>query len=569
MSDVMYPYDDTGRNPANLVTGELQVLTSVNNDPYRYLIPTFAPFYETNFKMFGKTPLGVEYELRRYVDFNFNMPFLGASRGNGAAVWAAISIIRADIQGPLRLEYQCLGGKYSADRNKVVVTIAENNYNPRRIAWDQVTSIQEFFPPSNHPMDLDYFTSYRDMIDAIDRLNTAPGPDDVLRDLIWKHILDHNDPHKTLALLGDYAKKTDVAASVKVVSDRLDATDQNVAKNTSDINDLKQSSVGDVSVLRERVDTLEQGQVVQDQKIQGNVDSILALSQSLNTEVQRLDQRITEISQSGSSIDEEFRQFKTAQTQSNAAFVQAIATNSQAIQALNSSMSQNINNINRRIDELEQQLNNTAGAINTSSNVPEEFAAKMVLVTTPHARFMIWDEDDEKYVRAPWHQPGMVVYSNHNPGNGISGYLLASAGQTYVKEEYPDLVAAMGLTQDGGVFTLVELRGEFIRVLDNGRGIDVELFSGRAMGSAQGSQNLKHTHSISATGGDISQGTVPTTGSSEGGSGADDAFVIAEAQFPGSYTFPVAVNVGLFRASESGGDEARPRNVALPAWISI
>jgi microcystin-dependent protein len=85
-------------------------------------------------------------------------------------------------------------------------------------------------------------------------------------------------------------------------------------------------------------------------------------------------------------------------------------------------------------------------------------------------------------------------------------------------------------TGDGSTtFNVPDLRGEFIRGWDHGRGVD----SGRAFGSAQSSQNLAHTHTISGGGG----GSQIEAG--DGGTGS------------------------TFSTSSSGGTEARPRSIAL------
>jgi len=86
-------------------------------------------------------------------------------------------------------------------------------------------------------------------------------------------------------------------------------------------------------------------------------------------------------------------------------------------------------------------------------------------------------------------------------------------------------------------FRVPDLRGEFRRGWDNGRGVD----PGRGIGSWQDSQNLAHDHSYSATN---------FTGS-------------ATRQSSGSDTITHGTrNTGL-----SGGSEARPRNIAYLTCI--
>jgi len=78
-----------------------------------------------------------------------------------------------------------------------------------------------------------------------------------------------------------------------------------------------------------------------------------------------------------------------------------------------------------------------------------------------------------------------------------AGWLLCD-GSAVSRTTYATLFAAIGEaygTGDGSTtFNLPDMRGEFLRGWDNGRGID----SGRALGSAQSGQNQSHAHSGSA-----------------------------------------------------------------------
>lgn len=185
---------------------------------------------------------------------------------------------------------------------------------------------------------------------------------------------------------------------------------------------------------------------------------------------------------------------------------------------------------------------------NTFTVVPATNQGPMVVVTQPHLRFMVWD--GAKYVRAPWHRPGRIFYTHHNNASE-PGALPVRADVSYAKANYPDLCEALGITGTGN-FTLLELRGEFLRVLDNGRGVDV----GRGSGSAQGFATQAHTHfrntNQSAEAGFTNRASGNEAGQTEGGRTYDTL---------GSST-------GLMAAGVSAA-ETRPRNVALPAWVTF
>ena len=131
---------------------------------------------------------------------------------------------------------------------------------------------------------------------------------------------------------------------------------------------------------------------------------------------------------------------------------------------------------------------------------------------------------------------GTVLY--YAGSTAPAGYLVAD-GSVISRSTYYNLWLALGGTaspygQTLQTFTLPDLRGEFIRGLDNGRGVD----TGRTLGSNQASQNLAHTHSYTLRSG----GYNPWW----------------------QYTNAATVSDNLTATTGvSGGNESRPRNVAL------
>lgn len=124
-----------------------------------------------------------------------------------------------------------------------------------------------------------------------------------------------------------------------------------------------------------------------------------------------------------------------------------------------------------------------------------------------------------------------------------AGWLKAD-GSEVDRTTYAALFDAIGTTFGAGngvdSFNLPDLRAEFIRGLDDGRGVD----SGRALGSAQGDMFKAHTHAHN----------LPRSEGSQGGSGFNITF--------GHYGSPYNNPTG-----STGGPETRPRNIALLACI--
>lgn len=148
--------------------------------------------------------------------------------------------------------------------------------------------------------------------------------------------------------------------------------------------------------------------------------------------------------------------------------------------------------------------------------------------------------------------PGAVFY--FAASTAPTGYLVAN-GAAISRTTYAALFAVVGTTYGAGdgttTFNLPDLRGEFIRSWDGGRGID----SGRAFASSQLDAFQGHRHSwrqYPATGG--GSGVTPLAQSSS--SNLNNA-IVADPITDGTNGTPRTAA------------ETRPRNIALLACIKF
>ena len=211
MNEYAYQLDTTGVSPENLISEEEQVLTESNYKDYAYIIPDFAPFYITNLTVVHVQQDDSERELVMGVDYYPALQFVAATRSIGRELWGGISFTNRNIQGIVKLTYQTLGGKWVGDRQYVLESLAERNYNPRIAYWDDVTNVQEIFPVINHEQEYDTIYGQAEVINAIDRLagvvsNGGFGVE------YSRHLTNFDNPHGvTLKQLGyDAATEEDM-----------------------------------------------------------------------------------------------------------------------------------------------------------------------------------------------------------------------------------------------------------------------------------------------------------------------------------------------------------------------
>lgn len=191
--------------------------------------------------------------------------------------------------------------------------------------------------------------------------------------------------------------------------------------------------------------------------------------------------------------------------------------------------------------------------------------------------------------------PGMIAtFAMPTPPSGW----LAANGSVVSRTTYANLFAAIGTTYGAGngstTFNLPDCRGMFIRGWDAGRGQD----AGRIFGTAQGSQNLSHSHvgasstSLNHThGGSTStdpghshaHGTEGLYADYGGGSfvggrnypnGAISSYRNQNTSPSGSHSHSLTVNpdgahAHTITVNADGGTEARPVNVAFLACVKF
>ena len=156
-----------------------------------------------------------------------------------------------------------------------------------------------------------------------------------------------------------------------------------------------------------------------------------------------------------------------------------------------------------------------------------------------------------------------------------TGYLECN-GAAVSRTTYAALFAFIGTSYGTGngssTFNIPDLRGEFIRGFDNGKGTD----SGRSIATAQGSQNLQHNHTATTS------TTIPdhdhnvdTLNEFTSQYGVwQTAGGMRQAHAGGTHRKPITSDASLTATSSTtvnndGGSENRPRNIAMMYIIKV
>lgn len=169
------------------------------------------------------------------------------------------------------------------------------------------------------------------------------------------------------------------------------------------------------------------------------------------------------------------------------------------------------------------------------------------------------------------------------PDDSVPDGYLKCNGALLNESTYPELFSVIGRTYGGsagnGTFRLPDLRGEFVRGWDDGRGVD----SGRTLGSFQSESFKSHSHSASSSTSGIHShlGSANSSGSHSHSfpRGTDDGVNQGvqtgtavggsiTSSSNGGHSHSLSINSSgshshTITVDASGGSETRPRNVAL------
>ena len=152
----------------------------------------------------------------------------------------------------------------------------------------------------------------------------------------------------------------------------------------------------------------------------------------------------------------------------------------------------------------------------------------------------------------------------------LPGIYIDADGSILNKNEFPEAFEVFGYNFGGfgDNFRIIDLRGEFIRILDKGRGVD----PARLLGSFQDQQILRHKHN----------GITSVNGNHQhymgglwypGGGGTNGGYIELQQRAGSGLTEAASEAAGdhshVLIIDETGGLENRSRNIALRAIIRV
>ena len=169
-----YPLDTTGTASSNLLIGESHSALESTFKNLNYIIPACAPFYGSSLVVQRVSLTTGTTNLVLNQDYNLAMIYLAATDSVGIAIYGGIVLLgnyqSTDI---IKITYQTLGGTWVANVPQVLQNIIDSTFNPQIMSWDQVTNVQQTFPPTNHTNTMDLTYGLDSLLTSINALSTT------------------------------------------------------------------------------------------------------------------------------------------------------------------------------------------------------------------------------------------------------------------------------------------------------------------------------------------------------------------------------------------------------------
>lgn len=162
-----YALDRTGKNPDNLVSGEIHRLSS---NPLRVIATRYGGFYTKSVRIFDTA---TNEKLVYKKDYMFGEINQDATVLYGNEIAHIIIITNKDISSVVSVEYQVVGGPHTNDNTAIKNMYEAVLKDNREVLWENVLEKPIEYPPMVHAQMLSTLYGFEPLIGALERLGNS------------------------------------------------------------------------------------------------------------------------------------------------------------------------------------------------------------------------------------------------------------------------------------------------------------------------------------------------------------------------------------------------------------
>lgn len=143
----LYPFDQTGLNPANRISNEAHVVSAINGVNHNYIVPENAPFFKESLVVVNSATGQI---LEPGVDYTFTHKFGEAEAHMARKLYGSFTFLNPNTTGTFRIAYQTLGGEFVTSFTRAIGNGIAALAGLLTVDWTTLSGLPPTFPVTSH-----------------------------------------------------------------------------------------------------------------------------------------------------------------------------------------------------------------------------------------------------------------------------------------------------------------------------------------------------------------------------------------------------------------------------------
>ena len=143
----LYPFDQTGLNPANRISNEAHVVSAINGTDHNYIVPENAPFFKESLVVVNTATGQI---LEPGVDYTFTHKFGAAEAHMARKLYGSFTFLNPNTTGTFRIAYQTLGGDFVTNFTRAIGNGISTLAGLLTVDWTTLSGLPPTFPVTSH-----------------------------------------------------------------------------------------------------------------------------------------------------------------------------------------------------------------------------------------------------------------------------------------------------------------------------------------------------------------------------------------------------------------------------------
>ena len=143
----LYPFDQTGLNPANRISNEAHVVSAINGVDHNYIVPENAPFFKESLVVVNSATGQI---LEPGVDYTFTHKFGEAEAHMARKLYGSFTFLNPNTTGTFRIAYQTLGGDFVTSFTRAIGNGIAALAGLLTVNWTTLSGLPPTFPVTSH-----------------------------------------------------------------------------------------------------------------------------------------------------------------------------------------------------------------------------------------------------------------------------------------------------------------------------------------------------------------------------------------------------------------------------------